>query len=411
MHGFEAERRGRPLRLGNHLDILKQGVETWNGWRRENADIQIDLKEADLTKVNLSGANLSGANLIKASLSEAILQGTSLREAKLNEATLSKANLNKAYLYMADLSGTNLSEAELLGTMLMETNLSNANLSEAILVQALLSGANLSGANLHKAQLFGADFREANLSNTDFSEANLCETNLRWTNLSNADLRGADLTSSVLIETNLNSANLTGCLIYGISAWNVHLQETVQANLIITLPDQPTITVDSLEIAQFIYLLLNNQKVRDVIDTITSKVVLILGRFTIERKAVLDALRDELRKQNYLPVLFDFEKPINRDITETVSTLAHMSRFVIADITDAKSIPQELKSIVPNLPSVPVQPLILNSQHGYGMFEHFTRFPWVLPVYRYVDQESLLQSLQEKVITPAEQKAKELAKH
>jgi hypothetical protein len=31
-----------------------------------------------------------------------------------------------------------------------------------------------------------------------------------------------------------------------------------------------------------------------VIDTITSKAVLILGRFTDERKAVLDALREEL---------------------------------------------------------------------------------------------------------------------
>jgi len=155
-------------------------------------------------------------------------------------------------------------------------------------------------------------------------------------------------------------------------------------------------------------LLLHNEVIRDVIDTITSKVVLILGRFTPERKRVLDALREELRKRNYSPVLFDFEKPTNRDITETVSTLAHMARFVIADITEAKSIPQELSLIVPNLPSVPVQPLILTSQHEYGMFEHFTRYSWVLPVYRYSDEKSLLQALQEKIIAPAEQKAREL---
>ena len=86
-----------------------------------------------------------------------------------------------------------------------------------------------------------------------------------------------------------------------------------------------------------------------------------------------------------------------------------MARFVIADITDAKSIPQELMTIVPNLPSVPVQPLILNSQHEYGMFEHFTRYPWVLPLYRYMDQASLLQSLKKHVIEPADKKAKELA--
>jgi hypothetical protein len=205
----------------------------------------------------------------------------------------------------------------------------------------------------------------------------------------------------------LKGAHLSDCLVYGISAWDVFLEGATQENLIITPPDSPTIEVDNLEVAQFIYLLLNNKKIRHVIDTITSKVVLILGRFTPERKAVLDAIRDELRNRDYLPVLFDFEVPDNRDITETISTLAHMARFVIADITDAKSIPQELMAIVPSLPSVPVQPLLLASQREYGMFEHFKRFPWVLEPYLYEDQDRLLAALNDKVIGPAAQKAKE----
>ena len=190
----------------------------------------------------------------------------------------------------------------------------------------------------------------------------------------------------------------------------MQLERAKQENLVITPPDEPVITVDNLKIAQFLYLLLNNREIRDVIDTVAKKAVLILGRFTTERKAVLDGLRDALRTQGYLPILFDFDKPASRDLTETISTLAHLARFVIADLTDAKSIPQELQMIVPNLPSVPVQPLILTSQHEYGMFEHFTRFLWVLPVYRYSDELILLQSLQEKVVAPAEQKAKELEK-
>jgi hypothetical protein len=94
------------------------------------------------------------------------------------------------------------------------------------------------------------------------------------------------------------------------------------------------ITVDNVEVAQFIYLLLHNEKIREVIDTIAKKAVLILGRFAGERKAVLDAIREKLRRQNYLPILFDFEKPASRDLTETISTLAHMARFIIADLTE-----------------------------------------------------------------------------
>ena len=54
------------------------------------------------------------------------------------------------------------------------------------------------------------------------------------------------------------------------------------------------------------------------IDTIGKKAVLILGRFTDERKAVLEAIREELRQRDYIPILFDFAKPASRDLTETV---------------------------------------------------------------------------------------------
>ena len=109
--------------------------------------------------------------------------------------------------------------------------------------------------------------------------------------------------------------------------------------MVITRPYEQVITVDNLDMAQFIYLLLHNEKIREVIDTITSKAVLILGRFTPARKIVLDAMQEELRRRNYLPILFDFEKPASRDLTETISTLAHMARFIIDDLTEAKSIP------------------------------------------------------------------------
>jgi hypothetical protein len=254
------------------------------------------------------------------------------------------------------------------GINLSNNNLAGINFSKTTFQKSVLQHTNLEGANLNEAIFIGADLSGANLKEANLSKASLTDTILRATDFSGANLNRANLYGAILIYTNMTNATLTDCLVWGASVWHVKLEGAKQTDLIITPPYEPTVTVDNLKVAQFIYLLLDNQEIRESIDTITSKVALILGRFTPERKAILDTLKDELRKQNYLPVLFDFEKPASRDITETISTLAHLARFVIADLTDAKSIPQELDRIVPNLPSVAVQPLILKSQHEYGMF-------------------------------------------
>ena len=257
--------------------------------------------------------------------------------------------------------------------------------------------------DLSGAYLIGADLIEANLSEADLRGAYLSGASLSAANLSGANLGKADLTSAVLTGADFAGADLTGCRIYGVSAWGLKLEGTKQQNLVITSEGEPEITVDNIEVAQFVYLLLHNEKIRDVIDTVTSKAVLILGRFTDERKAVLDALREELRKRNYLPILFDFSVPATRDITETVSLLARMARFIIADLTDPSSIPKELEAIVPHL-AVPVQPLLEGASRPYAMFKDYWKYDWVLPVYRYEGLDPLLATLAEKVIAPAEGK-------
>jgi hypothetical protein len=136
--------------------------------------------------------------------------------------------------------------------------------------------------------------------------------------------------------------------------------------------------------------------------------VLIVGRFTPERKAVLDALRKELRKRNYLPILFDFDKPASRDLTQTVATLARLARFIIADVTDPRSIPHELAFVVPAT-KVPVQPVMLLGETTYTMFDDLRAWPWVLETYRYTSPEQLIANLGERVIRPAEAKAFELS--
>jgi hypothetical protein len=192
----------------------------------------------------------------------------------------------------------------------------------------------------------------------------------------------------------------------------VILEGATQESLVITNSDQPTITVDNLKVAQFIYLLLDNQEIRDAIDTIAKKAVLILGRFTPERKAILEAIRTALRVRGYLPILFDFQKPDSRDLTGTVNTLANLSRFIIADLTDPGCSPYEIGLIAPCMK--PIKPLFHPSKvamHEFAMFQDLRkRYSWVLPLYRYKDHESLLASMQEKVIAPAEKKVEMLEK-
>jgi len=271
-----------------------------------------------------------------------------------------------------------------------------------------LSGADLSKANLTGAYFGGASIHHAKLIQANLVAADLSGADLSGSNLRAADLSGANLTSATLVETDLQEANLTLCVVFGVSPWKVNLKGATQSNLVITPKEESVIQVDNLEVAQFIYLLLNNQKIRDVIDTITSKVVLILGCFTPERKAVLDAIREQLRENNYLPVLFDFEKPASKDLTGTITTLANMAQFIIADLTDPSSVPHELATVVPGT-VVPVQAILLEGQREYSMFVDLKRrYHWVLKPYQYKSPQLLLEQLNERIIAPAEAKAKEL---
>ena len=395
-----------------HLDILKQGVGAWNRWREEEPGPRPDLSSTSLSRQDLTGANftrcslaeahfnnsdLSGANLTRANLSRASLNATRLVSAILVEASLDGANLTGADFRRADISYASLS-----GSHLTEANLQLANLTGADLSKSNLYDANLSGANLLAAKLRWANLTGANLQGAKLRGSYLTGASFIGVDLTGADLRGANLQYARIIESKVDNANFSNCRVYGLSAWDVSSAGAIESDLIITPADEPAITVDSLEVAQFVYLLLSSARIRQTIDTITAKVVLILGRFTPERLPVLQRIREALRTRDYLPMLFDFSGPASRDVTETISTLAHLARFVIADLTDARSIPQELMAIVPNLPSVPVQPLLATGQVEYGMFAHFRRYPWVLDVVSYRDEDDLAGLLDEKVIAPAE---------
>jgi hypothetical protein len=94
--------------------------------------------------------------------------------------------------------------------------------------------------------------------------------------------------------------------------------------------------------------------------------VLILGRFTKRRLKVLESIKAHLEAHpnHYIPELFTFRKPESASRTEVVIGFAALSRFIIADLSEPKSVQAELRAIVPNFQSVPVVPLINRIQAG-----------------------------------------------
>lgn len=442
------------------LEIINLGFQEWNSFRQTAPSIQLDL----------SGLNLSCKDLRRFDFSNCILTRTNIQKSHLGYANFKKsialnANFRNSYFNKSQFQYSDLRDSNFKGTIIRDSDFSDclfnrADFSGSNIKKTLFTRANirestfcsthLEGVNLVKAHFERSFFRNSNILNSELALVKLNDSQILFTEIANcnfkksmlynsifdsckvhkSDLTRTLFTSGKLINSEIsetqiiradfrntqltcdifNKCDLSNSKIFGISAWKLTLIETIQEDLQITDSNEPRITIDNIEVAQFIYLLINNEKLRNVISTITSKVVLILGRFTADRMRVLNLLREELRHKNYLPIVFDFENSPNRDITETVMTLALLSKFVIADITDPKSIPQELSQIVPNMTSLPVQPIILAGHSDYGMFEHFKRYPWVLEIIEYIDDNDIKHNMIDKIISSCKNKIIELHK-
>ncbi|MBD1932089.1 MULTISPECIES: pentapeptide repeat-containing protein [Cyanophyceae] len=162
-----------------HLEILKQGVEVWNRWRKENPNVSPDLGYVSFSGINLDGFDLSktclwyssfggsslrGTLLTWSFLQNSYLLGIDLTGADLRRASLHEANLTVACLYRADLRGAFLTQTDLSSADLREANLYQAQISKTHLIATNLEGANLSEAFLAYSHGLAANFKRAILT-------------------------------------------------------------------------------------------------------------------------------------------------------------------------------------------------------------------------------------------------------
>jgi uncharacterized protein YjbI with pentapeptide repeats len=383
-----------------HTSLLKEcarqsrGFAKWRDWRKAQPDTipdlggddfqkldltLFDLRKAIITESNFSRANLSRANLsdvsgtkarfIRTDLSNALLRGGRLHSANLEAATLSKADLTKCNLDRAVLSRADLSLARLDGASLVESDLTGADLSEATLEGACLNKAFLTAAILTKAKLI------------------------------NAKLRAAVLNRALLLDAQLCGADLSESRIFGTSVWNVDLTGAIQSNLVLPLKGYD-LSFQHLGAAQFFYLQMTNKEFGPVIDALSEKSALLLGRFSPERKVVLENIKTWLLEKppSMHAWLFDFEKPESKTLIEAVAILGSLSRFVIADVTDPQSVPLELATLVSEL-TVPFAILVQAPSKPFSMLEDlFRKYPGRLAgIYPYRDLEDLREQFEKRI--------------
>jgi hypothetical protein len=144
--------------------------------------------------------------------------------------------------------------------------------------------------------------------------------------------------------------------VYGIAAWDLKTSdETKQSKLVIERTydfysdiiqqGKVPMMVDDIELAQFVYYLSNHKKMRDALNILNDRGVLLLGQFKDGGLERLNSMRERLQRKSYMAMIFDFARPDNLSLTETVVTMAGLSKFIVADLSGS-SVPAELQSIL-----------------------------------------------------------------
>ena len=407
----------------------RDDVTQWNNWRKNNPDIQLDLRHAsfdecrlygiNLDKAILTGASFDGAHLLKAKFNGARLTnstfnfvyawGAEFKNAKCNNVAFERANLREADFTSATLRNSEFRNADLENATMRDVNLKcssmeyailkSANLSNSGMVEIDLSNSNLEGSNLTGVRMYDGNAQGADFSGATLKGANLRKTTFTSANLSSADLRGADIRDAIVNGVNVSDV--------------IYDNNTNQRNLRYEIwhpgvGDFYDITFGNIEMTHLISLFQKNPKWENIFNVSTSKLVLILGRFADPaRYKVLDGLRQELPTYDYLPVVFDFGEPTGRDTVEVVATLAGLSRFIICDLTQQKSTPLESHVIIPNL-SIPFVPIIQKGDKEFSMFRALRKYDWVLPTVSYSSKKQLLDHLYDAILKPAEKKLRHL---
>ena len=385
----------------HHLRILKESLRRnsprfWNRWRQNHPSVRPDLRGVVLAGKWLRGFDFARTKFDAAILERTDLGGVHLEYASLREATLRYANLSGVHAFRANLNGANF-----YGATLAQGDFRIASCLET----TRLVHANLTGANFSHAKLVGAFLTEADLTATRFDGADL----------SDVDLERAILDGTSLLGTTLRRAIVSGAFIRRVQTDKNTDQRSLGLDVYVLWERRMGNAIeftdtDDIRLAQFHDVVEEHGSIASLITACSERVVLILGRFTPQRKRVLDKLAEALTKRGKVPVIYDFPSPKDREISDTVRFIAGMSQFIVVDLTDALSVPLELQATIPDL-MIPVLPIIQSGEPAFSMFADLQRrYSWIQPTVSYKNAEQLVRRVDEAIIARAKDAADQLRK-
>lgn len=143
------------------LEILKQGTEVWNAWRRENHNLNIDLSFSYVSNLDLKGVNLSKANL----------KGVYFEDCNLHRARFLSCNASSINFQNCNLEGATFALADLYFSYFAKTNLNAVSFNSANLYNASLADADLNTCTFKRASLIETFLRDSTLPDKDLNWA------------------------------------------------------------------------------------------------------------------------------------------------------------------------------------------------------------------------------------------------
>ncbi len=290
-----------------------------------------------------------------------------------------------------DFSNTSFKNCEFINVSFHQCNFERSSFFQCKFIDA---GTRLIFCHFRDCKFEECHFEDITLSGSVFNYSRFLKCNVIKSSLVEASLVGCRFIESLVDDCNISGASI----------WDITVEDTTQSNLKINYgkgKSQELIFQD-LALANALYIFAsNNKNFAGFLDKKSTNFVLILGRFGANLDN-LNMIAEALRSRQFSPIIFDFEV---EDLTliETIKFLALLSKFIIVDISNPKSVPSELEAIISTV-IIPIVPIVISEYNPFGTFSAYSNLPNVLKPILFDTVQQIVDQIDELIIKRANER-------